>query len=129
MKLHKGGLILTMCRKTWFFNGLFSLILLTSAYADLSIEISGQLIPVPEPAVNLGTDAALAANARVQTYSTDKTVDETISFYEAFLKENGFIFIGGEDNGSFNASIKKGDCMFTLRIYVSGRKTLIEFIW
>ncbi len=118
-----------MRKKTWFFSGLISLAVLTSAFAGLAIEISGQLIPVLEGAVSLGNDTALAANARASTYSTDKTVDETISFYEAFLKENGFIFIGGEENGSFNVSIKKGDCMFTLRIYPSGRKTLIEFIW
>ena len=118
-----------MRKKTLFFSGLLFLFLFTSAYAGVSIVISGKLIPVPEPAVSVAPDAVLAANARVATYSTDKTADETISFYEAFLKENGFIFIGGEDNGSFNASIKKGDCMFTLRIYVSGRKTLIEFIW
>ncbi len=118
-----------MFKKIWFFSGLISLSLLTAAFAKLAIEISGQLIPVLEGAVSLGNDTALVTNARVSTYSTNKTVDETISFYEVFLKENGFIFIGGEDNGSFNASIKKGDCMFTLRIYLSGRKTLIEFIW
>jgi hypothetical protein len=113
----------------WVLSGIVSMSLATCLCAGEIIDVQGVSIPVIEGAVSAKNDDTGATNARVSTYSTDKTVLEVIRFYETFLGENGFIFIGGQENGSFNASVKKGECMFTLRIYSSGPNTILQFIW
>lgn len=108
---------------------LFCLILISPVYANSIIEIRGLEIPIIEGAKLIQTGKEQAAQARSTAYIVDKPLSEVISFYKSFLEENGFLFIGGEEDGCFNASVKKADAMFTLMIYSSNRKTILQFIW
>jgi hypothetical protein len=106
---------------------IFYLILSNSLFADPGIKISGIQIPLPERSIQ--KDSRLTPQARIVTYAVNKPLDEVVRFYESYLKENGFIVIGGAQEAGFNASVKKDSIMFTIRIYPQDGKTLIQFIW
>ena len=59
----------------------------------------------------------------------NKPIKKVINFYTAFLKDNNFSIIGGEEGPKFNASVKKGRTMFTLKISSDKNYTVVQFIW
>lgn len=108
---------------------LFSSVLLTCLCAAEMIEISGIQIPLIEDAVPVKGTEAQTTNAQIAAYAVDRPLSEVIKFYESFLKENDFLLMGGREDDNFNASVKKGETMFTLRIYSENQQTIIQFIW
>lgn len=108
---------------------LFSSVLLTCLCAAEMVEISGIQIPLIEDAVPIKGKGEQPANANMLVYTVDRPLSQVIKFYESFLKENDFSLIGGKEDDSFNASVKKGETMFTLRIYSENQQTIIQFIW
>lgn len=108
---------------------LLYLIFFTYLYAEGIIEISGLNIPLIEGARVSHQGRQAEANATIVTYTVEKPLAEVIRFYETFLKDNAFLLMGGEEEGGFNASVKKGNAMFTLKVYAQDQHTLIQFIW
>ena len=107
---------------------LFSLIFLISiSSAAENVNISGVSVPLISGAAHV--DEKDSANVRVETFVVDKPLAEVIAFYSSFLKNNGFLSMGGEDPSGYNISAKKDNAMFTLKIYSQGQKTYINFIW
>jgi hypothetical protein len=103
------------------------LTVLSIVFAAGSFNVAGITLPLIEGAVDhgdLGID-----NANVETFATGKPLAEVVAFYSAYFKDNGFLLIGGEEAGGFNASVKKGDSMFTVKIFAEKGKTILQFIW
>ena len=96
--------------------------------ADGFIDINGLQVPLPQGAVKTQKQSR-QEGVRLAAYSVNKPLDEVVNFYSSFLSDNGFLLIGGEGAGGFNASVKKGAAMFTLRISKEKSATLVEFIW
>lgn len=97
------------------------------ALAAGSFTVSGVALPLIEGAVDhgdLGVD-----NANVETFVTGKPLAEVVAFYSAYFKDNGFLLIGGEEAGGFNASVKKDDSMFTVKVFAEKGKTILQFVW
>jgi len=115
--------------KTLILFLLFSLVLLTSLGEGYCLDVAGIDIPVMEGAVLAAGIPTKSVHTNIATYQTNRPLDEVIGFYESFFKENNFIFLGGKENGSFSASVKKDEAMFSLRIYSHNDKTVIQFIW
>ena len=100
-----------------------------SSFALESVRISGIDIPLPEGAEAVRIALPQSAQAKISSYEVGTPLYETVEFYERFLKENGFVIIGGMGETGYSASIKKNAAMFTLNIYPRGDKTVIQFIW
>ena len=98
-------------------------------FAGENIVISGMQIPVMEGAVPIRDEPQRLGGMSLAAYLLDSTLDTVVTYYESFLKENSFAFMGGRQDGGFNASVAKGNVLFTLKISRKGRKTIIEFIW
>ncbi len=96
-------------------------------YADSLIKIAGESIPLIEGAMMLSTEKTGVTT--VLAYAVNKPLEEVAGFYQAFLKENGFMVIGGTQERGFNVSVKKDKTMFSLQIYSQGPRTIIQFIW
>lgn len=103
--------------------------ILSNAYAQEAINISGTQIPIIEGAKSIDREAMQPREARIATYATEKTSASVIMFYESFFKNNGYLIIGGKKDDEFDASCKKENTMFTLRIYSKDSKAIIQFIW
>lgn len=114
--------------KRYLFCALFIFIFATFLFAE-DIEIAGLKIPLIEGAQLVKGEQRQRTQARIVTYTVDRPLSEVTGFYESFLKENGFIVMGGAEEGGFNASVKKDEVMFTLRIYSQGERTVLQFIW
>jgi len=97
-------------------------------YAE-TLLISGSEVPLIQGAVI--SDAQVpAASARIKAYSVERPLKEVIDFYQEYLRQNGFLVIGGQGAEGFNAAVKKDKTMFTLRIFSErDTRTIIEFIW
>jgi len=112
---------------------LFMLLLLLLApgalFAAESVRIAGIDIPLPQGALALPPAPSDAASARVSSYTVELTLDEAIGFYDSFLKERGFMVIGGKDEMGYAVAVKKDAVMFAVNIYPQDNKTVIEFIW
>lgn len=108
---------------------LFSAIFLTCLCTGEMVEIAGMQIPLIEDAVPAKRAEAQTTDAKILVYTVDKPLSEVIKFYESFFAENNFLLIGGKQGGAFNASVKKGETMFTLMIYSQNNQTIIQFIW
>jgi hypothetical protein len=106
---------------------IFSLGLSAFLYAAQTITISGLSIPLIEGATHV--DEQDTPNVKVETFSAQKPMSEVSAFYSAYLNTNGFLLIGGANPDGFDASVKKGAAMFTLKIYSRGKLTFIRFIW
>jgi len=102
---------------------------LNPLFAAGVISISGTQIPVIEGAKADQEEEILSGEARIATYFTERPLEEAISFYESFFKGNGFAVIGGRDSTGFNVAVKKGNSMFSLRIFTQAGRTAIQFIW
>jgi hypothetical protein len=105
--------------------GLFSSV----AYADDTIYIMGVYIPIIEGARPVKEESPLSPGISVAAYNVYKPLNDVISYYHDFLKGNNFLVIGGEERDGFNASVRKEDCMFTIRIYIDVNKTILQFVW
>ncbi|MBU0504218.1 MAG: hypothetical protein V1842_00835 [Candidatus Omnitrophota bacterium] len=105
--------------------GLFSSI----AYGDQVINIMGQYVPIIEGARPAKEELNVSPGIRVAAYDVFKPLNDVISYYRDFLKGNNFLIIGGEERDGFNASARKEDCMFTIRIYIDVNKTILQFVW
>jgi hypothetical protein len=119
--------VLPVKKKTLFIFLIFFLFLISNSLALDSLNISGVLIPLIDGATHV--DEKVMSNASVETFVVNKPLAQVVAFYSSFLKENGFLLIGGEDPSGFNASAKKNNAMFTLKIYSQNQKTIIHFIW
>jgi len=115
--------------KIGLLNLFFFLSFISCVWAAEVVEIAGIKIPVIEGAVVSGWIENPAANVETVSYAVGKPLPEVVKFYELFFANNDFILFGGRESGSFNASVKKDQAMFTLRIYVSGSQTILQFIW
>ncbi len=108
---------------------LLLLLVLAALFAAESVKISGIDIPLPEGAKVVHIAPSEAAPARIASYAVEMPLDEAVGFYDRFLKENGFVIIGGMEETGYSAAVKKGAVMFTLNIYPQGDQTVIQFIW
>ena len=109
---------------------ILTLIFCGKALAIQTIEISGLNIPLIEGSVALAAQQGLnSGNMHLEEFTVNKPVDEVVNFYKAFLKENNFVTLGGNEFGGCSVSAKKGQVMFTLKIYAGGKGTIIQFIW
>lgn len=98
-------------------------------FAASSVEVAGLTLPLIAGAELLPSSASQSGVTHVITYSVDKPVADVVAFYQPYLLENGFTLIGGAEGDNFNASVKKADTMFTVRIFSANQKTLLQFIW
>jgi hypothetical protein len=115
-------------KKISLFVFLFSfLFIISNLLAAESVFISGISLPLVEGALRVPGNGT--SNAKVEKFSTDKPLAEVISFYSEYLKANGFLLIGGENASGFDASVKKNESMFTLKIYSEKGKTVVHFVW
>ena len=105
-----------------------SIFLLNSVYAQ-TIEISGIQIPLIEGARRMHSSETEIIQGEVVTYIVKKSQTEVVEFYKLFFKKNDFDLIGDFDEDGFNASVRKGNLMFTLRVYSRNKKTILQFIW
>ncbi|MBI4707037.1 MAG: hypothetical protein HY761_03825 [Candidatus Omnitrophica bacterium] len=96
---------------------LFLIILNICSGALYALEISGMQIMIIAGASLKKQSIEQGSSARIVTYEVDKPLDEVISFYEAFLNGDSFSVIRGRQNNIFDASVKKNNVMFSLRIY------------
>jgi hypothetical protein len=117
-----------MSSRVLFLMLIVSIFLLNSVYAQ-TIEISGIQIALIEGARHMHSSEAETIQGKVATYIVKKPLTEVIEFYKLFFKENDFRLIGGFDEEGFNASVRKGNLMFTLRVYSKNKKTILQFIW
>ena len=108
---------------------IFCLIFAGNLRADSTLVISGMQIPLMEGATPKQEAPQRLGGARVAVYSLDAALEDVVSYYESFIKDNGFAVIGGRVEQEFNASVRKGDVLFTLKISPKGKKTLVEFVW
>lgn len=114
--------------KIWFL--ILTLIFISNClYAQEAIDIAGAQIPIMEGAVSAQAEAVPLADTRIAAFTTEKSLDSVVIFYESFFKDNGYLVIGGKSGGEYNASLKKENTMFTLRIYSESGRTIIQFIW
>ncbi|RJO64674.1 MAG: hypothetical protein C4540_03140 [Candidatus Omnitrophota bacterium] len=93
------------------------------------IAVSGTELPIFEDSILVPEETRYSADLKVVTYAVSKPLEEVIAFYESFLKEQGFSCLGGRREGSFDASVKRGQSMFTLRIYTVQNRTIVQCIW
>jgi hypothetical protein len=97
------------------------------AFAAETVTIHSAVIPLIEGATP--AEQSKAANVKVEKFYVDKPLDEVVTFYSSYLKANGFLIIGGDSPTGFDASVKKEESMFTLKIYSEKGKTVIQFAW
>lgn len=116
-----------MKKKILFIFLICFLFLISNSLALDSLNISGVSIPLVEGATHVAEKEM--PNASVETFVVNKPLTQVVAFYSSYLKDNGFLLIGGEDPGGFNVSAKKNNTMFTLKIYSQDQKTVIYFIW
>jgi len=116
-----------MNRKIGFIVVVLVLIAAPIAYAAESVSVSGVGLTLIEGAVHSG-DMGID-NASVETFTINKPLAEVVAFYSAYFKNNGFLIIGGEDPTGFNASVKKDNSMFTVKIFAEKGKTVLQFVW
>ena len=112
-----------------FIFGLLIMLTATAALFAGSIDIGALKIPIFEGAAFDKKEYKQDGRIAVSVYSVKKSLNEVISFYEKYLKENNFIVIGGRSGAGFDAAAKKDNTMFTLKIYYANQKTIIQFIW
>lgn len=98
-------------------------------YADQNIKIMGECIPIIEGAKPAKEELAKVADIRMATYEVFRPVNEVIGYYRDFFKGNNFLLIGGEEPDGFNASVRKENAMFTIRIFSKGDRSMLQFIW
>lgn len=118
-----------MKSKILFLSIFLFLTFITQLFAGNIVDIAGIQIPLIEGAVVSNTQEKLSSDVKVVTYTLAKPLAEVIEFYASFFRENNFILIGGKDKIGFNASIKKDNALFTLRISSFGANTVLQFIW
>ncbi len=118
-----------MKAKVLFFLSGLSLFFAAALFAAESVRISGIDIPLVEGARPLHIASSGATQARIVSYVTEVPLEEVAGFYERFFKINGFVIIGGMQEGAYSASLKKNAVMFALSIYPQGNKTVIRFVW
>jgi len=116
-----------MKTKTSLFLLILVLLSTASSFASTGINIAGVFIPVIEGASHAEGKATI--NANVETLVVDKPLAEVVAYYSSYLKQNGFMVIGGESPGGFDASVKKDNSMFTVKIYSVNNRKVINFIW
>lgn len=115
--------------RIWILTLFLGIFILNYAYAQEAINIGQTQIPIMEGAKSIQNTAAQPARASIVTYTMGQSLDSVIEFYESFFKNNAYLIIGGKKDAEYNVSLKKENVMFTLRIYASGGKTIIQFIW
>jgi len=91
--------------------------------------MKGVEIPVIDGLVAIEKGQKQSGDAKIITYKVRKSFEEVCAYYEDFFRNNGFSVIGGIEADVYNVSAKKGDCMFTLRIFAENENTTIQFIW
>lgn len=97
-------------------------------YAE-TVDILGMQIPLIEGAKLVKDEQEGSLKAKMVNYTVEKPLNEVVGFYQSFLETNGFRIIGGlEEGGSFNASVKRNDIQFCIRIYAQDGLTRIQFI-
>lgn len=102
----------------------------TQAEKARVIVVSGIELPLPEGATLLAGESRYPADPSIATYAVPGSLEETIVFYESFLKGNRFLVLGGRNGENFNASVKKGQVMCTLRIFrARNNRTIVQCIW
>jgi len=108
----------------------FGLFFLSSGplFAGRDFNIKGQNIPIIEGASILRQESRQGTYSTI-VYTTVKALKDAAAFYQDFFKANGFETIGAEEGNEYNVSVKKGDAVFTLRIYTEQGQTAIQFIW
>lgn len=111
-----------------FLTIVFSIFLSSFIHAQ-TIEILGTEIPLMKGARRLDSKESTIIQARVVSYIVNTSLSEAIEFYRIFFKENDFYLMGGEGKEGFNASVKKDEIMFTIKIYAKDKRTVIQFIW
>lgn len=108
--------------------GLFTLITANSLCAQQSASMFDGKVPVIAGAVKNGSSLG-AENQRIAVYETDIPLSGVIDYYRSFFIANNFMILGGDDPYGYNASVKKEELMFTIRIFALGERTIIQFIW
>lgn len=109
--------------------GVFSLLLPAILFSSESLKIKHAEIPLPEEAIFQKKELDPQEQAEIFTYIVKKPFEEIVLFYEAYFQENDFSVIGGIGETGYDAAVKKGDLMFSIRISPDWEKTVIEFIW
>jgi len=117
-----------MKRKILFLVLVISVFLTSNLFAERSLKIGEMDIPLIDGA-SVSIQKPQSANARIASYRIKKPLVEVISYYKSFLDDNGFLVIAGGENEDFSAAVKKGDTMFTLKIYTDKDATVLQFIW
>lgn len=108
---------------------LIALVFLAGSEACEALSIASAEIPLPAAAVKIRDAGEAGGRARVASYALAAPVEEAVRFYTEFFARNGFLVIGGPSETGFNASVKKGDTLFGLRIWRDNDRTVIQFIW
>ncbi|MFH1398258.1 MAG: hypothetical protein ABIH27_06915 [Candidatus Omnitrophota bacterium] len=105
--------------------GLFS----SAVCADETINIMGVYIPIIAGAKPVKEGARLNPGIHVVAFEVSRPLNEVISYYHDFLIGNNFLLIGGEERDGFNAAVRKGESMFTVRIFSEVNKVIVQFVW
>jgi len=114
--------------KRYLITVLCSALCVTQAWAGSLVSIAGTGIPLIEGAQPAGREA-VQAHARIATYAVSRPVTEVADFYLQYFKENGFVVLGGKENGALDVAVSKDAVMFSLKVFSEGGTTLVQFIW
>jgi hypothetical protein len=107
---------------------LFSFLCFVS-FAANTLDILGTQIPLPEGARLISAAQNGATNLNTALYLSNKPLAEVTQLYKDFFIQNGYIIIGGDENGGFNASVKAEDVMFSIKVYSKDNQTMVQFAW
>lgn len=119
-----------MRRKTLIIGVIMLIFSVSCAGSERGVDILGMQVPLPGEYVLESLEYDNNIHAHVARYLVKKPLTEAVHFYTSFLAENGFSVLGGEQaDGSFDASVKKDNVQFLLRVYIYKNMTMVQFVW
>jgi hypothetical protein len=86
-------------------------------------------VPLYAGAAKFKSGTGAGENSRVVNYSVRAQFDKVVAFYEQFFKDQGYTVLGGKGENTYNVSVKKGEAMFALNIFMVADDTIIQLVW